>query len=384
MRRLASEALKKDPDWSQEEDDRLRDAYASGERIDLVAEELGRTERAAYSRAKKLYLTHPRDIKGGFITRPTWSSSEDALLRQLYGEVPTAELPERIGRSLRSIYSRAFELDLKHGYQRQWTRTDLRVLKIGHDRGLAVADIADALGRKACSVSKYATTHGLKYGRRPLLVAPISIEDILKLAEPDVAPPAFRNRLLDVEAAKEERRAIRAREFERARHQRVEERATAKAARAFERSVKPPPQTKAKIREVEQRPARQADRRSFARARAVSPGAGSFPQRARGRRHQALDRAQGNRPARRRRQRPNDRRAGQPGCARGREPDRRAPRNEARQECPFERAKLLLQRRYAPVCSMAVYGGDPERFQVGQRKDVTRTELLAMAARVAA
>jgi hypothetical protein len=57
---------------------------------------------------------------------------------------------------------------------------------------------------------------------------------------------------------------------------------------------------------------------------------------------------------------------------------------EHRLNCPIEQAKTLLRRRYAPVCSMAVYDGDPDLFMVGSKKDVTRAELLAMAARIAA
>jgi hypothetical protein len=84
------------PGWSREEDDRLRLAYERGDRIDLLAEELGRPYKGAVSRAAKLGFSHPRDIKGGFITKPKWSEAEDALLRELYGEIPTKDLPNRI------------------------------------------------------------------------------------------------------------------------------------------------------------------------------------------------------------------------------------------------------------------------------------------------
>ena len=57
---------------------------------------------------------------------------------------------------------------------------------------------------------------------------------------------------------------------------------------------------------------------------------------------------------------------------------------EQRQGCPIETAKTLLRRRFAPVCSMAVYDGDPALFCVGHRKNLTVDELLAMAAKVSA
>jgi hypothetical protein len=63
--------------------------------------------------------------------------------------------------------------------------------------------------------------------------------------------------------------------------------------------------------------------------------------------------------------------------------DRRAAM--ARQTDPVEQAKLVLQRaRIAPVCSMAVYDGDPALFRVGHRKNVTKQELLELAERHAA
>lgn len=180
------------PDWSEEEDARLRAAYQSGERIDLVAAKLGRSQKAAYSRAKKIGLAHPRAIKGGFITSPTWSAVEDALLTSLYGEIPTGQLPARIGRSKTAIFNRAHRLGLHHGYHRQFTRRELSALKIGFERGLAIADLAAAMGRKAFSLSKYATNHGYSFGRRPLLAAPIDLDGIITLEDLAKPLPPFR------------------------------------------------------------------------------------------------------------------------------------------------------------------------------------------------
>lgn len=60
--------------------------------------------------------------------------------------------------------------------------------------------------------------------------------------------------------------------------------------------------------------------------------------------------------------------------------DKRAA--EARQTDPVEQAKLALQKRYAPVCSMAVHGGDPALFMVGSRRNLTRAELIELADKV--
>lgn len=50
---------------------------------------------------------------------------------------------------------------------------------------------------------------------------------------------------------------------------------------------------------------------------------------------------------------------------------------------PIELAKAILRRTYKPVVTMSVYGGSPDLFMVGQRKDITQDELLALARRAA-
>jgi hypothetical protein len=245
------------PKWTPDEDEALRKAYAVGDRIDHLAALLGRTYRGTISRAQKLGYSHPRDIKGGFITSPSWTAAEDALLHQLYGNIPTPELPARIGRSKTAIFNRAFTLGLRHGYQRCWTRPELKALRIAHDRGLAIADVAAALGRKSFSVSKYAGNHGLRFGARRLVLAPLTLQDILALEDPAVPLPATveprhgrsrkqhdvlvrraKRRERDQERAKvrEQRAQQRAAERARARHQRELAKVTERRLRELERA----------------------------------------------------------------------------------------------------------------------------------------------------
>lgn len=56
---------------------------------------------------------------------------------------------------------------------------------------------------------------------------------------------------------------------------------------------------------------------------------------------------------------------------------------EKRDSNAVERAKLKLQRRW-PVYSMAIHGGPAHLFVVGNRKNVTEQDLLALAERMAA
>ena len=50
--------------------------------------------------------------------------------------------------------------------------------------GIAIADLAAALDRKACSVSKYATNHGIRFGRRTRRTPTPTLDDILALDAP--------------------------------------------------------------------------------------------------------------------------------------------------------------------------------------------------------
>jgi hypothetical protein len=62
-----------------------------------------------------------------------------------------------------------------------------------------------------------------------------------------------------------------------------------------------------------------------------------------------------------------------------------AAENEMRDRLasPIEQAKARLRRRYTPVVTMSVYGGSADRFRVGNHQDITKEELLDLAARAA-
>jgi hypothetical protein len=178
--------------WTEAEDDRLRRAYADGERIDRVAAELGRTTRAASSRAaKQLKLggTHAAG-RGGWATAADWTEAEDARLRAAYGKVPTKTLATELGRSKLGVYQRAWHLGLKHGYHRDWSPDEQSALSIAHERGISISDVATALGRNYYAVCKYAENRGLKFGKRPIRAAPMTLQDILTLADPAAPIPA--------------------------------------------------------------------------------------------------------------------------------------------------------------------------------------------------
>jgi hypothetical protein len=330
-------------------------------------------------------------------------------------------------------------------------RKEIRVVEIAHARGLAGFDVAKALGWDGHWLCKFATRRGLRFGRRPLLAEPITVEDILRLEDPALPLPPFRKR---PRVTKAEGRRIGRYAGVLALHEQPEFQQLTKIAfdrgiaaadlgRALGRNIgtvlgafrklglvfgKRPlladPLTREQLlaladpttplpernadrlqrlrnerkanekssREVERRPARQADRPAASREPApVSPPTRAHPNPDRARMDR-IHRAKST--AIQRRQIAQAEAFIESGKAITRATsanikiavrmveNRRA--EDARLACPIEEAKRILQRRYAPVCSMAVYGGSPDRFVVGSKRDVTTDELLELAARIAA
>lgn len=235
------------------------------------------------------------------------------------------------------------------------------LFQIAADRGIAVVDLAHALGQPVPTLLVDLRKAGFYLGKRPPLADPLTRQKLLELANPNVPLPELRSARL-----KEER---------------LQREAAAKRDRRVQESS----------REVEHRTVRQAERRAAPREPAPSrlpeARAHPLPERAK------IDIANKARSAAVRRA--HTARA-EAALDAGKTATRdiglkiamRQVQNQRAEQhrlgCPIEQAKRVLQRRYAPVCSMAVHGGDPNLFQVGHRKDVSREELLAMAEKLAA
>lgn len=283
------------------------------------------------------------------------------------------------------------------------------IFQIAYDRGIAIADLARTLGQNQHTVSLHLRMAGLTFGRRQLLADPLTREKLLALADPDVPLPELRTdrmkrerldrwnkikrnkRAADVArrkaeraAAAELRRVERERAREDARHTREIERAARIAAKVAEKSKT--------VCEVEPRRERQPVRSAPSREPAVhaapQPRAQSNQAVTNARRSAAIKRSierkaiallDGDNSGLTTGGQVNQCVAAAAKAILGR---REA---EARRSDPVERAKLVLQRaHYAPVCSMAIYDGDPDLFIVGSRKNITRDELIAWAERIAA
>jgi hypothetical protein len=264
---------------------------------------------------------------------------------------------------------------------------DRPLFQIAFDRGIALADLARTLRQNQATVLLHAKQAGFAFGRRLRLADPLTVEQLLALADPQIPTPELHRdrarRERNLRSAKT-RREKRAPDVARRRAERARAAAERLAARATPKR-KPP-------REAENRAEHQALRQAPSREPApLSPA----------RAHPVPGRARLDRAAKQRADAVRQRNISKAEALvdAGKSATRSAHgvhvvmavraveaqrAEQTRLMCPIEQAKRILQRRYAPVCSMAVYGGDPDLYAVGHRKDVTREQLLAMAERAAA
>ncbi|WP_292637200.1 hypothetical protein [Novosphingobium sp.] len=167
--------------WSDEEDALLIRAYQTNASLTPLRQRLGRSGSSIRWRADYLGLRGTHGRTSGWRGGPDWTEADVARLREDYGKVPTAELARAMGRSKASIFTRANLLGLVHGFHRPWSDEECAALEIAFARGIAMADLAAALGRKQAAVHKYAANRGFRFGRRAKAVFVMSVADILKL-----------------------------------------------------------------------------------------------------------------------------------------------------------------------------------------------------------
>lgn len=168
--------------WTREEEDLLRQAYASGASIRRLGNRLSRTVHSMKWKGEELGLQGTHPSPNGFRQGPVWTPQEEQFLRENYGKIPTRELSAQLGRPRMGVLNRAWHLGLKHGYWRPYTPDELRAFAIAFAEGISIADLAIALDRQAMTVSKYATDKlHLHFGRRRRLKPAPTLDQILAM-----------------------------------------------------------------------------------------------------------------------------------------------------------------------------------------------------------
>jgi hypothetical protein len=170
--------------WTPNEDALLVRAYRSSMSLTPLRARLGRTACSIRWRAEYLGLRGTHANRNGWRAGPDWTEAQLRMLRAEYGKTPNDELAAKLGRTRAAMFTRANLLGLVHGYIRPFSEAELTALDVAYRHDIAIADLATALGRKDCSVSKFATNHGLRFGRRPLRTPAPTLADILALDAP--------------------------------------------------------------------------------------------------------------------------------------------------------------------------------------------------------
>ncbi|EZP77798.1 hypothetical protein BV97_04367 [Novosphingobium resinovorum] len=169
--------------WMPEEDELLIKAYRENASLTPLRNRLGRSVFSIRWRAEYLNLRGTHARSKGWRLGPDWSEADEAWLRRDYGKTPTPELARQMGRTRAAIFTRANILGLVHEGRQRWTPDHLAALRIAHEHGISLADLAAALGREAGALHKYAAKQGLIFGRRPRWPQPPTLADILNLPE---------------------------------------------------------------------------------------------------------------------------------------------------------------------------------------------------------
>ena len=127
--------------WRTNEDTRLRQLYAAGAPLAVIASELGRSEDAINARRAALGLTPRRRAD-------EWSARTDALLREATRVgVPATELARRVRRPVEQVRARRRRLGLVAPAARRYTLDDDAALRAAWASGGNLDDLAGKLGR---------------------------------------------------------------------------------------------------------------------------------------------------------------------------------------------------------------------------------------------
>ncbi len=156
--------------WIDEEIDLIRAAYRDGANLVQLGHRMGRSGHSIRWKAAELGLqgSHPKP-NGARQGRP-WSEADDAVLRAKYGKgrMKTAKLAALLDRPKGAVYNRAFMLGLDHGYFREWTPEEDLIVRVAHEHGISLTDVASVLDRDQALVSKRSIGLGIPFSARPV------------------------------------------------------------------------------------------------------------------------------------------------------------------------------------------------------------------------
>lgn len=150
--------------WTADEEELLRRAYATGGSLVQLAGRMGRGRSSVMWKAGELGLhgTHPD--QAGWRRGRCWTEADEAVLRAEYGKTPNRELARKLDREWSAIRVRANHLGLQHGWMRAFSADEDRALAIAWRQGLSIVDVAAAMNRDPSVIGKrIRRVHGLAF-----------------------------------------------------------------------------------------------------------------------------------------------------------------------------------------------------------------------------
>ena len=149
--------------WTDDEDELLRRAYQLGESLTPVKQRLGRSSCSIRWRVGHIGLQGTHKNHAGFRQGPDWTPEQDDRLREAYGSIDTKALAAELGRGRMAVCQRANVLGLVHGYHKPFGDDERQAIRIAWSRGLSLTDLSKALERDVAVVSKQAIRLGLPF-----------------------------------------------------------------------------------------------------------------------------------------------------------------------------------------------------------------------------
>jgi hypothetical protein len=148
--------------WNTDEDTRLRQLYATGAPLAVIATQLGRSEDAVNARRAALGIAPRRRSR-------EWSPLADTVLREaVRAGVPTTVLAQRSHRPVEQLRARRRRLGLDRSAARRYTLEDDHAIRAAWELGTSLDELAGELGRNSEAVLLRARRIGLhRPARRP-------------------------------------------------------------------------------------------------------------------------------------------------------------------------------------------------------------------------
>lgn len=185
--------------WTPEEEAALVAAYRDGASLTPLRSGLGRTQSAIRWKAEDLGLTGTHVKKAGWRDAPIWTDAEVARLREAYAGGRVKHLAAEMGRPLKGLYKKAWDLGLKNDWCRPFSDDEIFAVEIGWRHGLSLEQVAGATGRVNRVIWDFAERRGFRYGdparpinsrRRPMAERkrPYTLAEILALEGKAPAP----------------------------------------------------------------------------------------------------------------------------------------------------------------------------------------------------